>query len=171
MESRSDPFLYRATTSIVHILILPSIQCPETLRHKAALRGGFQRPWQTNKKKNGIAHRAWIFSLHKIAFAFLNQTVSRSGLNLASRVTVGQCFTWFSRRPINHRWNMKVIISLSLFAIFRHLVIGTVSQLSVEHRPVRRLSADNRQTHFKLPENERQSASARSMIGRQSADF
>ena len=43
---------------------------------------------------------AWIFSLHKIAFAFLNQTVGRSGLNLATRVTVGRCFTLFSRRPM-----------------------------------------------------------------------
>ena len=102
MQSWSDPFLYRATTSILHILILSSIQCPEALRHKAALRGGFQRPWQTKKKKkkNGFAHRVWIFSLHKIAFTFLNQTVGRSGLNLASRVTVGRCFTWFSRRPM-----------------------------------------------------------------------
>ena len=60
---------------------------------------------------------------------------------------------------------------LSVVTIFWDLVIGTVDRLSVKHWPVRRLSADDRQIHFKLPRNERQSAIARSMIERQSADF
>ena len=50
---------------------------------------------------------------------------------------------------------------------FRDLVIGTYGRLSVDLWSVRRLSADDRLTHFKLPDIERQ----RSMIGRQSADF
>ena len=47
------------------------------------------------------------------------------------------------------------IIYLLLLAIFRDLVIGTVGRLSVDHRPVRRLSAGDRPTHFKLPYNEK----------------
>ena len=69
------------------------------------------------KKKNGFAHQPWFFSLHKIAFAFLNQTVGRSGLNLASRVTVGRCFTWFSRRPLIFSFKHP---SYNFSIVFRH---------------------------------------------------
>ena len=110
MHRWSDPFLYRATTSILHRLILSSIQISLSVPRDPSAQSCSS--WRfseavTDKKsnnkialKNGFAHRAWIFSLSKIAFAFPKQTVGRSGLNLASRVTVGRCFTWFSRRPM-----------------------------------------------------------------------
>ena len=173
MHRWSDPFLYRATTSILHRLILSNIQIslPMPTDPSAQSCSSWRFSEAATDKKNEFAHRAWIFSLSKIAFAFPKRAsaVGCTGLNLISRVTVGRCFTRFSRRPMI--FSLKHLSYNFSFVWSPFFGIGTVRRLSVEYRPVARLSADDRPTHFKLLENERHSATARSMKGRQSTDF
>ena len=90
----SDPFLNRATTSMLNRLILSSIQISLSLPTDPLTQSCSS--WQFSEamtdKKNGFAHQAWIFVSVKWHSHFLNRplAVGRSGLNLASRVTVGR---------------------------------------------------------------------------------
>ena len=74
--------------------------CPQIRRNKATLRGGFQRPWQTRQMDLRIECGFLISVKSQSHFLNRSSAVPRKGLNLASRVTVGRCFTLFSRRPM-----------------------------------------------------------------------